>query len=519
MHPKPLLASGSALPWRRPGFAPTSTARAGMPFAITQGNPMKFSGFDASSTFAATAGHRPVLIVETDPDQRRRVVSQLQNWGYTPVVAESGEEALELVGRTRFAFALVAIRLPGMSGTEFLRRAGDVDGVGPVIMIADSAHSSQIVEAIQAGADDFLRRPYTAEDLEGAIKGLAGKARPAPTSPAADEASERLQRELALLVSPQMREIQAIVEQAARADVTVLICGETGVGKEIIAHAIHARSPRCRAPFVKVNCAAVPRELLESELFGHERGAFTGAHQRKPGRFELADGGTIFLDEIGELHPALQAKLLHVLQDGEFSRVGGHHNLTVDVRVTCATNRDLAREVAANRFREDLFYRLNVINVLVPPLRERREEIPGFVQYFVQRYSRLFNYPEPEISPDTMHALVQHAWPGNIRELENFIKRMIVLQDMTLPRTLVTPPSILRAPAEGGPETFAATRGLSLKEISRRAVLEAERQVIGRALEHCRWNRVKTARMLQISYRALLYKIKDMGLKQDSAAS
>jgi two-component system response regulator AtoC len=480
---------------------------------------MKFPGFDASSGFSAAAGDRPVLIVEPDPDQRRRVVAQLQHWGYAPVIAESGEEALELVGRTRFAFALVAIRLPGMSGTEFLRRAGDVADVGPVIMIADSAHSSQIVEAIQAGADDFLRRPYTAEDLEGAIKGLAGKARPAPTGAAgADEAAERLQRELALLVSPQMREIQTIVEQAARADVTVLICGETGVGKEIIAHAIHARSPRRRAPFVKVNCAAVPRELLESELFGHERGAFTGAHQRKPGRFEMADGGTIFLDEIGELHPALQAKLLHVLQDGEFSRVGGRHNLTVDVRVICATNRDLVREVAADRFREDLFYRLNVINILVPPLRERREEIPGFVQYFVQRYSRLFNYPEPDISPDTMHALVQHAWPGNIRELENFIKRMIVLQDLTLPRTLLTPPSIVRAPAEGA-ETFAATRGLSLKEISRRAVLEAERQVIRRALEQCRWNRVKTAKMLKISYRALLYKIKDMGLKQDSAAS
>jgi two-component system response regulator AtoC len=300
--------------------------------------------------------------------------------------------------------------------------------------------------------------------------------------------------------------------------VTVLICGETGVGKEIVARAIHARSPRRRAPFVKVNCAAVPRELLESELFGHERGAFTGAHQRKPGRFELADGGTIFLDEIGELHPALQAKLLHVLQDGEFSRVGGRHNLTVDVRVICATNRDLVREVAAGRFREDLFYRLNVINILVPPLRERREEIPGFVEYFVQRYSRLFNYPESEIAPDTIQALVQHGWPGNIRELENFIKRMIVLQDMNLPRTLVAPPALVRAPADG-PEPFAATRGLSLKEISRRAVLEAERQVIRRALEQCRWNRVKTAKMLKISYRALLYKIKDMGLKQDTAAS
>jgi len=454
------------------------------------------------------------LVVENDLDQRRRVVAQLKHWGYTPIAVTSAEEALETVGRLRFALSLVAIRLPGMSGIELLRRAQELAESGPVIMIADSDHSPQIVEAIQAGADDFLRRPYTAEDLEQAIKGTAGRATrgtAAGTPTAVEENGARLERELGLLVSPQMREIQTIVEQAARADVTVLICGETGVGKELVARAIHARSPRRRAPFVKVNCAAVPRELLESELFGHERGAFTGAHQRKPGRFEMADGGTIFLDEIGELHPALQAKLLHVLQDGEFSRVGGRHNVIVDVRVICATNRDLAREVAAGRFREDLFYRLNVINVLVPPLRERREEIPGLVQYFAQRYARLFNCPEPEVSSQSMKAFMGYAWPGNIRELENFLKRMIVLQDSTLPRTLTAPPALSSATAAGG-DVFVTTKELSLKEISRRAVLEAERQVIRRALEQCRWNRVKTAKMLKISYRALLYKIKEVGL-------
>jgi two-component system, NtrC family, response regulator AtoC len=202
-----------------------------------------------------------------------------------------------------------------------------------------------------------------------------------------------------------------------------------------------------------------------------------------------------------------------VLQDGEFSRVGGRHNLRVDVRTICATNRDLAREVTAGRFREDLFYRLNVINVLVPPLRERREEIPGLVHYFVQRYSRVFDVAERELSPEILQAFLAYHWPGNIRELENFIKRMIVLQDWTLARTLVAPAATAAA------EPFSATKGLSLKEISRQAVLEAEREVIGRALEQCRWNRVKTAKMIKISYRALLYKIKDMGLKQDSAAS
>ena len=475
-----------------------------------------------TAPLASASAERAVLVVEHEPDQRRRVLAQLTHWGYRPVAAATGEDALELIGRIRVAFSLVAIRLPGMSGIEFLRRAGDLTRSGPVIMIAESGHSSQIVEAIQAGADDFIRRPYTAEDLEHAIRTVSAKVRPltagANGSGATEDGFERLQKELALLVSPQMREILGVVEQAARADVTVLICGETGVGKELIARAIHASSARRRAPFVKVNCAAMPRELLESELFGHERGAFTGAHQRKPGRFEVADNGTIFLDEIGELHPALQAKLLHVLQDGEFSRVGGHQNLTVNVRTICATNRDLAREVAANRFREDLFYRLNVINIVVPPLRERREDIHGIAAYSVDRYARLFNFPVPELSDETIHAFQLYHWPGNIRELENFIKRMIVLRDLTLPRTLVASPAAV-VPAPAPAESFSATNGLSLKEISRRAVLEAEREVICRALEQCRWNRVKAAKMLKISYRALLYKIKDMGLKRDVAAS
>jgi two-component system response regulator AtoC len=415
-------------------------------------------------------------------------------------------------------FSLVAVGLPGMSGIDLVRRAPELAESGPIVMISDPGHSEQIVEAIQAGGDDFIPRPYTAGDLENAVRAVVARPR-RQTAPgeATEENGDRLQRELRLLVSPQMREIRQVIEQTARADVTVLVCGETGVGKELLARAIHAHSLRQGAAFVRVNCAAMPRDLLESELFGHERGAFTGAHQRKPGRFELADGGTIFLDEIGELHAALQAKLLHVLQDGEFSRVGGRRNIRVDVRTICATNRDLAREVAAGRFREDLFYRLNVINVLVPPLRERPQEIPGLVEYFVQRYSRVFNVAKRELSPEILQPFLAYHWPGNIRELENFIKRMIVLQDWTLSRALVAPPAPPPTPVV--PEPFAATKGLSLKAISRRAVLEAEREVIGRALEQCRWNRVKTAKMLKISYRALLYKIKDTGLKQDPAAS
>jgi two-component system response regulator AtoC len=485
---------------------------------------MTTASFEGLSTYASGGNWGPVLLVESDAEQRRSARAWLTQWGYTPLTAATAEDALELLGQRRVVFSLVAIRLSGMSGIDLVRRAPHLAAAGPIIMVAEAGHSAQIVEAIQAGADDFVRRPYTADDLENALRAVAVRPqRETSAGPASEDSDERLHRELALLTSPPMRDIQQVIQQAAQADVTVLVGGETGVGKELVARAIHAHSPRRRAAFIKVNCAAMPRELLESELFGHERGAFTGAHQRKPGRFELADGGTMFLDEIGELHPALQAKLLHVLQDGEFSRVGGRHNLKVNVRTICATNRDLVREVGRGRFREDLFYRLNVINVRVPPLRERREEIPALVAYFAQRYSHEFNVPEHRLGPEVEQAFLTYAWPGNVRELENFMKRMIVLRDWTLARTLVAPVGASTtappaAPAAVTPMSLAST-GSSLKDISRRAVREAEREVIGLALEQCRWNRVQAAKLLKISYRALLYKIKDMGLKQDREAS
>ena len=324
-----------------------------------------------------------------------------------------------------------------------------------------------------------------------------------------------------------MREIWEIIQQAARVDVTVLVVGETGTGKDLVARAIHQLSVRRQQPFVKVNCAAMPRELLESELFGHERGAFTGAHQLKVGKFETANRGAIFLDEIAELHPALQAKLLHVLQDGTFSRVGGKATIKVDVRVLAATNRDLEHEVRELRFREDLYYRLNVIQVAVPPLRERMEEVPRLADYFVDRYAKLFQRQSFKLSPVALERLMQHHYPGNIRELENLIKRMIVLDDPTLARMpflrvtgdlRATPPSTA-APRGDSPGRSAPQEPVSLKDIARQAARAAEREAIARVLKETGWNRVRAAKLLRISYRALLYKIKDAGLGESGQPS
>ena len=339
------------------------------------------------------------------------------------------------------------------------------------------------------------------------------------TAPAEPGGSARLLREVALWQSPRMRELWNVVREVAHVDITVLIGGETGTGKDVVARAIHHFSPRRDSAFVKVNCAAVPRELLESELFGHEKGSFTGAHQQKPGKFELAHGGTMFLDEIGDLHPPLQAKLLHVLQDGRFSRVGGRAALHADVRVVAATNRDLERAVAEGQFREDLYYRLNVIHLQVPPLRERMEEVPLLADYFVRRYAKAFHRDGFRLTPETLARLSHHRYPGNIRELENIVKRMIVLGDPDFERAAF-PDRAARAllAAESRPLARAAAPVEPpvgpLKEVARRAARAAEREAIARVLQETRWNRVRAAKLLRISYRALLYKIKDVGLDQ-----
>ena len=309
---------------------------------------------------------------------------------------------------------------------------------------------------------------------------------------------------------PRMREIRSTIESIADTNTTVLIRGESGVGKDLVARAVHAASTRRSGPLVKVNCAAIPQGLLESELFGHERGAFTGAHRRKPGQFEYANKGTIYLDEIGELPLSLQAKLLHVLQDFQFSRVGGHGMIHVDTRVIAATNRDLESAMARGEFREDLYWRLNVVEVRVPPLRERREEIPILASYFLAKFNAQYGR-QKQLLPETLARLQEHPWPGNVRELENAIRRLVVL---TNGEQAV---EALVGCRHGKPvESSRPMITESLREIARRGAREAERKALTEVLERVHWNRAEASRTLKVSYKTLLNKISECGLRAPS---
>jgi two-component system, NtrC family, response regulator AtoC len=370
----------------------------------------------------------------------------------------------------------------------------------------------------------------------------APSASPAHESPAP---ARRSYGEL-LGTSEQMREVRELIGRVADTDVTVLVRGESGTGKELVARAVHEASPRRERTFVKVNCAALPAELLESELFGFERGAFTGAIQHKPGKFEFANHGTMFLDEISEMSAPLQSKLLQVLQDGEFARLGGRQDVRVDVRVVAATNRDLESAVAEGQFREDLFFRLNVVCITLPPLRQRRDEIQPLTEYFLRRFSEHYNKLPLALATDTMRLFVEYDWPGNVRELENLVKRMVILgSDTAIRREIadaiagrslrVGPIPALQASAaaapgipSGGtpapakpavappPAQAAMPLSGSLKDIGRNAAREAERELIFRTLQQTRWNRREAAEILGISYKALLYKIKEAELDKAS---
>jgi two-component system response regulator AtoC len=319
---------------------------------------------------------------------------------------------------------------------------------------------------------------------------------------------------------PRMQAIRSIIESVADTDATVLIRGESGVGKDLVARALHAASPRRDGPFVKVNCAAIPQGLLESELLGHEKGAFTGAHRRKPGQFEYANKGTIYLDEIAELPLALQAKLLHVLQDFRFSRVGGNSTIDVDARVIAATNRDLEEAMARGEFREDLYYRLNVVEIRVPPLRERRDEIPLLAAWFLAKFNAQYGRRK-ELAPEMLARLTEYSWSGNVRELENVIRRLVVLSDGEQAIEALLVRGRTGPPARGSSHGHAAATGRplaseSLREIARRGARDAERKALLEVLELVHWNRAEASRILKVSYKTLLNKIVECGLTPPS---
>ena len=457
-----------------------------------------------------------LVVIDDDKSFRSYLTTLLEAIGYRVTCFASGEEAVEALEKGLApSMIILDIIMEGLSGIEVLKKVRRIQEDLPIIMLTGVDQTQTIVEAMRFGASDYLVKPFETEELEIAIRNVFEKADLVDEIKRLRALLHREDQETAVFHSPKMLEIVEIVRQVAETDVTVLVHGESGVGKEVVAKRVHQLSPRAEGPFVKVNCAALPNDLLESELFGYEKGAFTGATKSKPGKFELAQRGTIFLDEIGEMSMPTQAKLLQVLQDGEFARLGGQRNTRVDVRVLVATNKDLETMVGEQQFREDLYYRLNVISLHVPPLRERKEEIPILSDLFTKKFSRQFNKKVSRLPEVLMDAFLRHDWPGNVRELENMIKRYVVLRDEKIILNELADGSSLPVEQEFDMDLSALVeegQTVSLKAIDKKVARLAEGVLISRVLQHTKGNKRKAAEILQISYKALLYKIKDCQL-------
>ena len=459
------------------------------------------------------AENEKILVVDDEPSIRKYLQTLLEVDGFDVETVGSGREAIAKVnGGERPDFIILDVLMPEMSGLDTLRELMQVDRTLTVVMLSCSNEVGTVVQAIRLGAHDYLTKPFEKSELDAAILKSRQKKQLAQENEALRDYCDQVTEDLSFLAaSPQMVRIRQQILQIAPVDVPVFICGESGVGKEVVARMIHLRSRRRNQPFVKVNCAALPGELLESELFGFEQGAFTGAVRAKPGKFELANKGTIFLDEIAEMSTHLQAKLLHVLQDHQYSRLGGRHMIDTDVRVLAATNVDVQEAMKSGRFREDLYYRLNVLSIVVPPLRERTAEIPLLFRHFLEKYSEKFGKAAQQPSKHLLDAALNYPWPGNLRELENFVKRYVILEDdegslhelveMSSARQRLMPRPEPPLPGEQG-----------LKALVRGLKDEAEMEAIADALEKTRWCRKDAAKMLGISYKALLYKMRQFKL-------
>jgi two-component system, NtrC family, response regulator AtoC len=449
-----------------------------------------------------------VLIVDDEPAMLRYLRTLVESEGYGVETAGSGFDALQRIHQgSKPDLILLDMLMPGLDGLQTLQQIRQLDPALKVLMLSCVTDSREVVQAIRLGATDYIAKPFGRDDLKGVLRAVLGN----PCQRCGDEVIEDLGNgAFFLAASPVMHRLRAQAVLVAKVDIPVLLLGETGTGKEVFAQLIHRASPRAVGPFLKVNCAAVPADLLESELFGYEPGAFTGATQMKPGKFELCNKGTILLDEIGEMTPALQAKLLHVLQDQQFSRLGGRSVIRADVRVVAATNIDVGQAIANKTLREDHYYRLNGFTLRLPPLRERKADITLFLRHFMRSLAERCACPALPIPQAALDACMNYPWPGNVRELENFLKRCLVLQEFSSP-----------GPQHGQNDHDRARPGASadhapkgLKSLARSARRESESQAIRRVLEETNWNRKQAAIRLKISYKALLYKIREYQIEQ-----
>jgi two-component system NtrC family response regulator/two-component system response regulator HydG len=442
-----------------------------------------------------------ILIVDDEPNARAGLRTILTEEGYDIAEAADGEEGFARLQEWGPDLVLADVRMPRMDGLALLRKAKEIGSDATFVMMTAFASIETAVEAVKAGAENYLVKPL---DVSAVLvflgKALEKRQLVREAAILRERVRERFRLEGMVGESPELAVVYDVVRQAAPTKATVLVLGESGTGKELIAQALHELSPRKEKPFVKVSCAALSETLLESELFGHERGSFTGAVGRKEGRFELADGGTLFLDEIGEISPTVQVKLLRALQTREFERVGGTQTIKVDVRVVAATNRDLAAQAKTGQFREDLFYRLNVVAVTLPPLRNRKGDIPALASHFIDKYAKNYGKTIDGLAPGTLNALLSHDWPGNVRELENAIERAVVLcKESQL--TADDLPATLQGPRPTGREVGGLIPGATMDEIEREAIL--------RTLEIVDGSTSRAAELLGISVRKIQYRLKE----------
>ena len=448
-----------------------------------------------------------ILIVEDRQSLAEMLKATLENEGFRAVLAGNVNSAFKSLKEEKIDLVLTDLKLPGKSGIEVLKASREEDSLRPVIIMTAYGSVEGAVQAMRLGAYDFITKPFDTEHLVLLIKRALENQRLVAENIILKE--EMGQKFMPVIIgkSPVINEVAQKLKRVAPLKSTVLLLGESGTGKELFARAIHYLSPRRDYPFIAINCAAIPERLLESELFGHEKGAFTGADKTKPGKLELAHPGTVFLDEVGELDLSLQAKLLRVLQEGEIERVGGARPMKIDVRVVAASNKDLGKEVQEKNFREDLYYRLNVFPLQIPPLRDRREDIPLLAEYFLKKYSGEIKRGEKALAGEALQSLCSYNWKGNVRELENTIERAVILCDGDTIRS----EHLCLAPC--APENAPLSMDRPLEEISKQAQRIAETERIKQALATARGNKTKAANALQVSYKTLLTKIKEYGLE------